>query len=127
MTFNKIKSRAIAEWQALQQSDKPHILVGTTTCCQAAGALAVLEAINNQLAERQLEATVTHTGCIGLCYAEPIICITKPNCPGIFYGDVTSEIVPRLIADYILGDNPHPELALGTVGEGAIKGIPRLF
>jgi len=127
MTFTEMQQRAIAEWQALKQSDKPHILVSTATCGQAAGVLPVLEAINNQLAERQLEATVTQIGCIGLCYAEPIICITKPNCPGVFYGDVTPEIVPRLIADYILGDNPHPELALGTVGEGAIKGIPRLF
>ncbi len=127
MTFTQIQQRAVAEWQALKQSDKPHILVSNATCGQAAGVLPVLAAINNQLAERQLGATVTQIGCIGLCYAEPIMGITKPNCPDIFYGNVTPEIVPRLIADYILGDNPHPELALGTVGEGAIKDIPQLF
>ncbi len=127
MTFTQIQQRAVAEWQALKQSDKPHILVSNATCGQAAGVLPVLAAINNQLAERQLGATVTQIGCIGLCYAEPIMGITKPNCPAIFYGNVTPEIVPRLIADYILGDNPHPELALGTVGEGAIKDIPQLF
>jgi NADH:ubiquinone oxidoreductase subunit F (NADH-binding)/NAD-dependent dihydropyrimidine dehydrogenase PreA subunit len=32
-----------------------------------------------------------------------------------------------LIEDYLLKDNPRPDLAMGTIGEGTIEGIPKLF
>jgi len=127
MTFNKIRSQARAEWKALQHSDKPRILVGTATCGRASGALNVLEAINSELARRNIEAIITQVGCIGLCYAEPLVDIVKPNRPRICYGNVTREIIPQLIEDYVINDNPRPDLALGTIGDGSIDGIPELF
>ncbi|MFQ6121983.1 MAG: NADH-quinone oxidoreductase subunit F, partial [Dehalococcoidales bacterium] len=65
MNFEEIQSRAIAEWEALEHSDKPRILIGSATCGRAAGAGAVLEAINSTLAQHNLEATITQVGCIG--------------------------------------------------------------
>jgi NADH-quinone oxidoreductase subunit F len=127
MSFDEIRNQAIAEWGALQQSDKPRILVGTATCGRAAGALAVLETINSELSRLGIEATITQVGCIGLCYAEPIIDIIKPNRPRVCYGGVTPEIIRQLIEDYIVNDNPRPDLALGTIGEASIDGIPKLF
>jgi (2Fe-2S) ferredoxin len=106
-TFGEIQSRATSEWEALEHSAKPRILVGTATCGQAAGASSVLEAINRELARRNIEAIVTQVGCIGLCYAEPLVDIIKPNRPRIGYGNVTPEIIPQLIEDYIINDNPH--------------------
>jgi len=127
MTFKKIRSRAIAEWEALERSEKPRILIGTATCGRAAGAEAVLKAIEAELAQRNIKAIIMEVGCIGLCYAEPLVDIIKPNYPRICYGNVTPEIIPRLIEDYFIHDNPCPELALGTIGEGRIEGIPPLF
>jgi NADH-quinone oxidoreductase subunit F len=127
MTFDEIRKQALAEWEALVHSPKPRILVGTGTCGRAAGALAVLEAIHKELARRNIEAIVTTVGCIGLCYAEPLVDIVKPNCPRICYGSVTPEIIPQLIEDYLVKDNPRPDLALGTIGDETIAGIPKLF
>lgn len=127
MTFDEIQARAKAEWQALERSDKPRILIGAATCGRAAGADAVLDAITAELSRHHIEATVTKVGCIGLCYAEPLVTIVKPAGPGVFYHNVTPEMVPRLIKDYLIDDNPHPDLALGTTGSGTIAGIPRLF
>jgi len=127
MTFDEIRSQALAEWEALEHSDKPRILIGSATCGRAAGARAVLEAINSTLAQHNLEATVILVGCIGLCYTEPLVDIVKPNRPRISYGNVTPEIVPQLIEDYIVNDNPRPDLALGTIGDGSVDGIPKLF
>jgi len=127
MAFDEIRSRAIAEWEALEHSDKPHILIGSATCGRAAGAEDVLEAINSTLAQHNLEATITHVGCIGLCYAEPLIDIVKPNRSRICYHNVTPEIIRQLIEDYIINDNPRPDLALGTIGDGSVEGIPKLF
>ena len=117
----------MAEWEALQHSKKPRILVGTGTCGQAAGALTVLEAINKELSEQKIDAIITQVGCIGLCYAEPLVDIIKPNRPRICYGSVTQETIHQIIQDYVIGDNPRPDLALGTIGEGSIDGIPKLF
>ncbi len=127
MTFDELRKQAISEWEALQHIEKPRILVGTATCGRAAGATAVLETIDKELSRQGIQAKVTQVGCIGLCYAEPIIDIIKPNRPRICYGNVTPELVPRLVEDYIVNDNPCPDLALGTVGEGSLDGIPRLF
>ncbi|MFC1933765.1 NADH-quinone oxidoreductase subunit NuoF [Chloroflexota bacterium] len=127
MSFDEIRKQAIAEWEALQHSEKPRILVGTATCGRAAGATAVLEVIEKELSRLGIEAMVTQVGCIGLCYAEPIVEIIKPSRPRITYGSVTPETVTQLIEDYIINDNPRPDLALGTIGEDSIDGIPKLF
>ena len=127
MTFDELQSKAVSEWEALEHSAKPRILIGTATCGRAAGALTVLEAINSELAKRNIDAIITQVGCIGLCYAEPLVDIVKPNRPRICYGNVAPEVIPRLIEDYIVNDNPCPDLALGTIGNGTIDGIPKLF
>ena len=127
MTFEEMRSHAVAQWEALERSDKPRIIVGMATCGRAAGAGAVLEAIKGELRERHIEATIIQVGCIGLCYAEPLLDIIKPGRPRICYGNVTPEIAQAIIEDYIVKDNPRPDLALGTLGEGDIEGIPRFF
>jgi len=127
MTFDEIKAKAISEWEALEHSDKPRILIGAATCGRAAGADTVIEAIKSKLAQHNIEAIITQVGCIGLCYAEPLVDIIKPNRPRICYGNVTVEIIPQLIEDYIINDNPRSDLALGTIGNDGIKGIPKLF
>jgi len=127
MTFDEIRNRAISEWEALQSSNKPRILVGAGTCGRAAGALDVLEAINGALTQLNIEAIVIKVGCMGLCYAEPMIGIIKPGRPQVIYGDLTAEIAAKLIDDYLGNDNPRPDVALGSVGDGSIDGIPHLL
>ncbi len=127
MTFEELKSRALAEWQSWHDSPKVRILVGTATCGKAAGADSVVKAIREELANRHVDAIVTGVGCIGLCYLEPIVDIIKPGQPRIAYGNVTPEIAVELVRDYVVGDNPRRDLALGTIGEGSVQGIPRLF
>ena len=127
MSFADIQKQATAEWEALQQSQTPRILVGSATCGRAAGAEAVLAALTKELTERNIDAIVTQVGCIGLCYVEPLVDIVKPGRPRICYKNVTPEIIPQLIEDYLVKDNPRPDLALGTIGDGVIDGIPNLF
>ena len=127
MTFDEIRRQAISEWEALEHSDKPRILIGAATCGRAAGALAVLQAIKNELVRNKIEAIITTVGCMGPCYAEPIVNIIKPGRPHIYYGNLTPELASQIIQDYLINDNPRPDLALGTAGNGGIKGIPKFF
>jgi len=125
VTFKYLRERALAEWDALLNSPKPRITIGTATCGKAAGALEVLETIKEELAEKNVDAILTEVGCMGYCYAEPLVVITKPGFPPICYAYVTPGIASRLISDYILGDDPCPEFALGALEENEI--IPTIF
>ncbi len=127
VTFDEIKSRAVSEWEALKHSDKPCILVGAATCGQAAGALPVLKAIKSELLQHNIQATIIQVGCIGTCYAEPLINIIKPGRPHIYYGNLTPEVAAQLVEDYLVKDDPRPDLALGSVGDNNIEGIPKFF
>jgi len=127
VSFEEIKSQAILQWKAMQQSENAWILIGMGTCGRAAGAEDVLAALNQKLAEQHIQAEILQVGCIGLCYAEPLIELVKLGKPSILYGNLTPELVSEIVADYLIADNPRPDLALGTRGEGTLEGIPNLF
>ncbi len=127
MNFQDVKKQAISKWEAMQASPKPRILIGTGTCGIAAGAEDILKTLRGELDKNGLEADIIQVGCIGLCYAEPLIEVAKPGRPSIFYGNLTPELMSEIVRDYLEGDNPRPDIALGTRGEGGIDGIPRLF
>jgi NADH-quinone oxidoreductase subunit F len=93
----------------------------------AAGGNATMQAIKEELAKRNVDANVMAVGCVGLCYLEPLVDIVKPGRPRICYSRVTRDKVAEIIEDYLVKDNPRPDLALGTIGDGSIGGIPRFF
>ncbi len=127
MDFKELRSRAISQWEARQAGSKPRILVGTGTCGTAAGAEDVLRTLYDELDKNGLEADVIQVGCIGLCYAEPLIELVKPDRPSVLYGNLTPELTFEIVRDYLIGDDSRPDLALGTRGEGTIEGIPRFL
>ncbi len=127
MKFPDIQKKAQEEWKNLWESDTPLILVGLATCGIAAGGNATMQAIHSELDKHEIKANVIPVGCIGMCYLEPIVDIIKPGRPRISYCKVTAEMVPQLIQDYLVNDNPMPDRALGTFGDQTIEGIPRFW
>src|SRR4030043_368436 len=127
MTFQDIQEKAVSEWQALQSSKKPLLLVGAGTCGGAAGALNVLKTLEEEMARQKVEAIIIRVGCMGLCFAEPMIGIVKPGRPQIIYGDLNPDLAPQLVKAYLVNDNPRSDLAMGYVGEGTVDSIPNLY
>jgi NADH-quinone oxidoreductase subunit F len=126
MNFEEIKKKAQAQQQATLKNPKPRIYIGMGTCGIAAGAEAVLAALKDELKKNKLEAEIIQVGCIGFCYAEPIVEIAKTGKPSVFYGDLTTELIAEIVRDYLVNDNHRPDLAMGSRGEGTIKGITPL-
>ena len=118
-----ITEQAQAEWNVLRYGDKPLIMVGTATCGISAGADDVLKHIQTVTDEKGIDCSIMNVGCIGLCYMEPLMAVIKPSCTGIYYGHVTPDTSQEIIERYIEGDDPVPEYALGTFGEGTAEGI----
>jgi len=127
MAFRNIERQAQEEWDSLFSSDKSLILVGNATCGKAAGSEDVIESIKAKLQEENLEIPVISIGCIGICYAEPLVDIIKPGMPRISYPDLTPESAQEIIDDYLLNNDPRTDLAMGTIGDISVNGIPRLF
>jgi NADH-quinone oxidoreductase subunit F len=127
MKFNELVNKSKKEYKSLSRGDQPLILIGSATCGNSAGAIEIKNKIREELKKHNLNYEIIEVGCIGLCYAEPLITILKPGFPGIFYGNVTHKIVEEIIESYLIGQDPLPHLALGSYGEISFEGIHPLF
>ncbi len=72
-----------------------------STGCRALGALEVCEALEREIARRDLRdrARVVRTGCHGLC-AGAVVLVVGPQ--GLFYQGVTAEDAPEIIETTVL-------------------------
>ncbi|MCJ7744360.1 MAG: SLBB domain-containing protein, partial [Dehalococcoidales bacterium] len=113
--FQEIKKQASARWQALWGSGRPVILVGTATCGRAAGAVEVLQALRDEVKKHKLDCPVIEVGCLGHCYAEPLVIIRKPGYPAISYGRVNPVTAERLVRDFLLGNDLCLDFVLGAL------------
>ena len=112
-SFQDIEAESQRRWQTITAGDRPWIRVGTALCGKAAGCDPVLEALRDSLEKRRVSANVSEVGCLGLCYAEPLIDIQLPGGPRIFYGNVTPEIIDEIVASHLVLGTPASHLALG--------------
>jgi len=102
-TFEAICAEAEARRQAVRQSPLPEIRIGLATCGIAAGALDTKQAFEQALAQRGLQARIVTTGCVGHCYAEPVVIIDHPDSgfPPIFYQQVTPGKANMLVRRFL--------------------------
>jgi NADH-quinone oxidoreductase subunit F len=121
--FLHLKKKAEREWEKVVYCKAPVITVGTATCGRSAGSLEVLDALNNSLETGGVKHTMLEVGCIGLCYAEPLVTVIMPDKPPIIYGGISPENAKELVEGYVLGGDPLPRYALGTIGDGRIEGV----
>ena len=96
-------------------NEKAIIRIGTATCGKAAGALPVRDAFREELERRGLGALVLEVGCLGHCYAEPLVMISKPGYTPLCYGNVDVELAGRLVEDFLVHDDPCYEFALAAL------------
>jgi len=78
------------------------IRVGTSTCGLAAGAGAVVAAIEQHVHYRRLPVVVRRTGCLGACHREPLVEVLADG-NSTLYGPVTPERVAPLLDQHFGG------------------------
>jgi NADP-reducing hydrogenase subunit HndB len=77
------------------------VKVAMATCGIASGAKSIMEFFLDQLEKRNIDATVTRTGCMGYCYAEPTVEVKLPGQDPIVYGYVDLKRADIIIEKYI--------------------------
>jgi NADH-quinone oxidoreductase subunit F len=125
--FTTLQKGSLLELEERQQNGSTLIMVGNATCGRSAGSVEVLDAFETQASTLQIDYQVVEVGCIGLCYMEPIVCISKPGNPGVYFGDVTADKAKRLIESYVVNNEIPGDLVLGTIGFETIEDVPQLF
>lgn len=115
MNFNDFIKQSRAEYHNLIHDETPVIMIGAATCGNSAGAQTIKTTMEEELIKNQAKCKIIEVGCIGLCYAEPIIFIIKKGNPIIFYDKITPKIAKELVDSYILGDDPLLKHAIGTM------------
>jgi len=88
------------------------VRVGLSTCGIAAGGNKTYEKFGEMIFERGLSVHLEKTGCIGLCYHEPMVDILTDDGSIYTYGAVTEDKVASLIDDHILGGRVISDLLI---------------
>jgi len=109
----------VARRNAFTESPGPKIHICMATCGIASGALETKRAFEEALAERSIEAQIHTVGCIGHCYAEPVVIIDHPESgfPPIFYHEVTPGKARMLTKLFLEEGDPRFEHVYGATVE----------
>ncbi len=90
------------------------IVVGMATCGIAAGARPVLNALVEAVSAEGLtnKATVSQTGCIGICQFEPIVEVFESGKDKVTYVNMTPEKAKKVVEEHIKNGKPVVEYTL---------------
>jgi len=86
-------------------SSKTKIMVGEATCGLATGAGLVYNALAEEIERQKLDIILSKTGCIGMCYREPLVDVIEPNRPRLTYSRLTPKNVPAFLNQVIEGNH----------------------
>ena len=117
--FKAIQEEAEKRRNAFNESPVPKIHIGLATCGIASGALETKKAFEETLKERNIEAIIHTVGCVGHCYAEPVVVIDYPESgfPPIFYHEVTPGKAKMLTKLFLEEGDPRFEHVYGATVE----------
>ena len=126
MKFKEIQNKALSEWEEFVRKERTSILIGAGTCGRAAGALEVLSAFQDELNQRGMadKCQVVEVGCLGLCYAEPLVEIKDAQGKRLLYQSVNPEMVPKLVESHAEKGEPVLSWALAVMEGQPLNGIP---
>ena len=77
------------------------VTVGLSTCGIAAGAEDTYRALETKLAGLPDAPELTRTGCVGMCYQEPLVEISNGDGARYLYGHVSPDKVDRLLDEHV--------------------------
>lgn len=128
MNYSQIKDQAMQFRREKMTGEVPKIFIGCATCGISVGALEVAEAFEKELIKHHLPGEIIKVGCLGICFAEPLVYIMKEGNPTICYKNLKPEDASRIVYNYLTEDDPCFDLAIGTLEmkEGDIPYIPEL-
>lgn len=90
--YSKETKQALASLRR-EKVEKPTFYIGMGTCGIIAGATKTLAMLRTYLDDRQIEADIIETGCLGFCSAEPLLDVQLPGRNRISFKFMTEDKV----------------------------------
>ena len=96
-------------------SGEIRVVVGMATCGIAAGARPVLNTFVEEISKEGLskKATVSQTGCIGICQYEPVVEVFQEGKEKVTYVKINPDKAKRIVAEHIKGGKVVTEYTIG--------------
>ncbi len=127
--FSAIQQEAARRRTAAEDDGTPRITVGMATCGLASGALETKRAFEAALAEQNIPARVQTVGCLGHCYAEPLVMVENPGFPPILFYEVNPGKAGLIVRSFLRDGEPPFEYLLGATEDNElippVKDFPR--
>ncbi len=92
---------------------KPKILVGLASCGIAAGADKVYNKIKELKEADKLDIELTKTGCIGMCYREPLVEVVDDS-GSYLYGEIDEQKAVEILDKHIGSNEPIKDYVVKT-------------
>ncbi len=117
--FNVICEEAQRRRNEFIEDPGPKIHICMATCGIASGALETKRAFEEAIDEQNIKARIHTVGCIGHCYAEPVVVIDyqESGFPPIFYPEVSPGKAKMLVKFFLKEGDPRLEHVLGATKE----------
>lgn len=116
-----------------ETAEKLKILICQGTGGLASGAAAVVDAFSAEFQKQGVEATigkrceVVGTGCRGLCANDVLVDVCIPGQEAVTYDFVTPELVPQIVAEHILANEPIIKKKAGPYYEKFLEKQQRII
>jgi NADH-quinone oxidoreductase subunit F len=129
--FEDLKSRVFEESPPSFDLQKPLITVGTATCGLAQGARDVVLALRDAAQKMALDVEVKEVGCLGHCYAEPLVTVKMPGLAPYLYSKVTPVKAELILRYFVRDGDPFLDFVMGSLEPDEIMPLvwelPRFF
>jgi NADH-quinone oxidoreductase subunit F len=124
MNYEQICAAAADESHYLKDRDCLKIYIGAQA--DNGTAIGVSGFFQEEIDKHGIKARVIVTGSFGYYDLEPLVLVEKPGQAVVLYHNVTPETAAVLVNDYLIGNNPRPDMALGLLGDNKIASIPNI-
>ncbi len=113
--YHEILQDARGRLKGIAENSVPIIMVGTATCGLAQGARDVMVALKEESRRLAIDADVREVGCLGHCYAEPLVVVKMPGMAPYLYGNVTPNKGSLLLRRYVRDGDPFLDFLMGSL------------
>lgn len=108
-----MNKKNLEEIRSQGEKSASYITVGMSACGIAAGAEEVFKVFAEEVRRKGLPIQVNKCGCIGMCYAEPLVEVKVEGLPAVTYGKVNREVALRILEKHVAGKTLINDLIYG--------------
>lgn len=99
--MKKINKEDILAASKSNPYDGDYVKVGISTCGVAAGAQDTLNVFEEETKRLGIKVDIRRCGCIGMCYAEPLVEVSAAGLPKVTYGKVDKNVALEIIQEHL--------------------------